>query len=87
MFSKKVEENPKNGPKMSIFHPKLYDMTSEKISRFEVSGPEKQKTGTFPKNQAMSVFSPYSALTSCKESEISLEAFSGKRLKSLKNII
>ena len=46
------------------------------LAHFRVSGPKKQKTGFFGKNRAMSLFSPYSGLTSCKESEKSLEPFS-----------
>ena len=57
------------------------------FGRFRVSGPKNRKTGFFGKNRAMSLFSPYSGLTSCKESEKSLEPFSGKRSKSLKNLV
>ena len=65
----------------------IYGRKTSFLARFRVSGPKNRKTGFFGKNRAMSLFSPYSGLTSCKESEKSLEPFSRKRSKSLKNLV
>ena len=45
---------------------------------FDHEKPENTKTGLFPENPALSVFTPYDALTSCKKSEKTNAAFSRK---------
>ena len=49
---------------------------------FDPCGANFGKTGVFPKNPVVSVFSPYSALTSCKKSEKTNDAFSRKTAKT-----
>ena len=46
------------------------------LGHFGTVWPKIRKTGFFGRNPAVSLFTPYSALTSCKKSEKSLEPFS-----------
>ena len=87
----------RSGSVLSLYSPLTSNKESEKSlepytgkrskslfsGQFGPEMPENRKTDIFSKNRALSLFSPYTALTSYKESEKSLEPFSGKRSKSL----